>query len=293
MEFIYNGNSLKSGVYKITNKINNKIYIGSCKEFKERARDHFSSLKKNRHHNKHLQSSFNKNGSDAFIFEVLEVIDGDKILRTTREKELLDEQIQLNNWQNCFNFHKNPIAAEKSCYSKNPEETRKKQSIAHMGNKNMLGKKVSQETIEKRVSKTRGQKRTDEFKKRLSIAHTGKILSKETKEKLSIITKNQWKDPDYRNKNVESRRGRHLTEEHKYNLSLAGKNKIISEEQKKKISIKNSLPIIGYDIMNKKQEKFISIKEASEKTGICYMQIIRILKGKSKNPRKWKFVYSK
>ena len=36
MEYKYEGHSLKSGIYKITNKLNDRVYIGSAKEFKNR-----------------------------------------------------------------------------------------------------------------------------------------------------------------------------------------------------------------------------------------------------------------
>jgi len=53
---------------------------------------------------------------------------------------------------------------------KHSEESRKKMSIAAMGNTKWLGKKPSEETIQKRVAKTRGKKRTEESRKRMSVA---------------------------------------------------------------------------------------------------------------------------
>jgi len=102
----YKGNSKKGGIYRITNIKNNKIYIGSAKCFQVRASQHASSLRKQKHQNKHLQASFNKHGEDAFLFEVVEVIEGDRLARTIREEELLKEQVGLGNWDNCFNFQK-------------------------------------------------------------------------------------------------------------------------------------------------------------------------------------------
>jgi len=64
---------MKTGVYKITNIINNKIYVGSSwKCIIKRWRCHKSNLKKNKHTNKHLQRSWNKHGEENFKFEVLE-----------------------------------------------------------------------------------------------------------------------------------------------------------------------------------------------------------------------------
>ena len=141
MEFNYEGNSLKSGIYKITNKVNNKIYIGSAKRFKERARDHLRSLKRQKHHNKYLQRSFNEHGSDAFIFEVLEVTDRKTTLQRRKvEQKYLDEQISLGNWDNCYNFAKKTVRKQ-GPWSYTPEETRKKLSLAGIGKKRSEGTK--------------------------------------------------------------------------------------------------------------------------------------------------------
>jgi len=48
-----------SCIYSIKNIDNNKIYIGSTKNFHKRAKDHKNDLKGSRHGNIHLQRSFN------------------------------------------------------------------------------------------------------------------------------------------------------------------------------------------------------------------------------------------
>jgi len=65
-------NNKISGIYKITNIINNKVYIGQSKDIFIRLRSHKSSLKSNIHFNIYLQRSYNKHGIDNFIFEILE-----------------------------------------------------------------------------------------------------------------------------------------------------------------------------------------------------------------------------
>ena len=61
-----------SGVYKIMNTINNKIYIGSSINIKYRWTEHKRYLKNNKHHSNHLQRSWNKYGKNNFKFEILE-----------------------------------------------------------------------------------------------------------------------------------------------------------------------------------------------------------------------------
>lgn len=58
-------------IYSITNTINNKRYIGKTGDPITRKRKHKEMLRSNRHHNKYLQNSYNKNGEDAFAFKVL------------------------------------------------------------------------------------------------------------------------------------------------------------------------------------------------------------------------------
>ena len=62
---------MKSGVYKITNIINGKFYVGSSINMTKRKYLHFSKLRRKIHDNSHLQSSFNKYGEENFIFSIL------------------------------------------------------------------------------------------------------------------------------------------------------------------------------------------------------------------------------
>jgi len=80
------------GIYKIFNLVNNKIYIGSASSnggFRKRWNEHKSDLNRNVHHNKHLQLSWNKYGSDNFKFEIIELIN-DTSLILEREQYYLD-----------------------------------------------------------------------------------------------------------------------------------------------------------------------------------------------------------
>lgn len=66
-------------IYKITNTINNKVYIGqTIRNPLLRKEEHFNNLKNGIHHNSHLQHSFNKYG-DVFKFEVIETCPDDKL----------------------------------------------------------------------------------------------------------------------------------------------------------------------------------------------------------------------
>lgn len=60
-----------SGIYKITNKINSKFYIGSSFNIDKRKREHLYKLNNNIHHNKYLQNAWNKYGENNFEFLVI------------------------------------------------------------------------------------------------------------------------------------------------------------------------------------------------------------------------------
>lgn len=60
-------------IYKITNLIDRKIYIGqTSRDFEERKRNHLSRLRRGVHDNIYLQSSWNKYGEFNFLFEIIQ-----------------------------------------------------------------------------------------------------------------------------------------------------------------------------------------------------------------------------
>ena len=72
------------GVYKITNLVDGKFYIGSSKNIEGRWCTHRKELNTGCHNNQHLQNAWNKYGEKSFKFEVIEEVnDLDKI----RERE--------------------------------------------------------------------------------------------------------------------------------------------------------------------------------------------------------------
>lgn len=71
------------GIYKITNTVNGKIYIGQSINLNKRIMGHKSVLSKGKHQNSYLQHSFNKYGKDCFTFEIIEICESDNL--NTRE----------------------------------------------------------------------------------------------------------------------------------------------------------------------------------------------------------------
>jgi group I intron endonuclease len=79
---------LKSGIYRIINKVNNKCYIGSAINIFGRFATHRNQLRDNKHHSVYLQRSWNKYGEDNFVFERVEYCEKNILL--IREQYYID-----------------------------------------------------------------------------------------------------------------------------------------------------------------------------------------------------------
>ena len=102
MKVLLFGKGGKRGIYKITNINNGRIYFGSTSRLRKRAYEHEKSLKKNKHMNIFLQNDYNKCGSDAFVFTVVETIEGDKNDLLKREQHFLD--MFYDKQKRCYNL---------------------------------------------------------------------------------------------------------------------------------------------------------------------------------------------
>lgn len=159
------------GVYKITNIVNNKVYIGSSINMKKRSNEHFCMLKNGNHHSSKLQKAYNKYGKQSFIFELIE--ECDKNIITEREQYWLNELDSYNNGYNCtLNVEKFMLGKKHSDETKNKMRKKHKSfSIPlenrRFGEKNsMYGVKRS-DRIRKILDKT-GTKHSTESKKKMS-----------------------------------------------------------------------------------------------------------------------------
>lgn len=200
MEFIYNGHSNDAGIYRLTNKLNGRTYYGSAKNFKVRWHAHESSLKVGKAVNKFLQADFNKCGTDAFVFEVLEVTTGIKEERLAIEQTYLD--LYHDAGKQCYNFMKVARSPE-GRVMKDESERRRKISTA-----------------------MKGKKRTAEHQAKLNLT--------------SASTKGRAKSPEQIKKQSDAMRGRKLTEEHKKAIAEGNKGREVSEETRRKLSEYNA-----------------------------------------------------
>lgn len=283
---------MNSGIYKIENIVNKKIYIGSAKNIKNRWYIHKSTLNKNKHENSYLQYAWNKYGKDNFKFEIIEEVDLDKLIER--------EQYYINLYNVCDRNHGYNLApnAGNTLGFKFSKESKFKMSQLKKGKPSVRGSYVMSKETKKKIGDANkisqiGRKHSDETKNKISkankISHLGKTLSEETKFKMkkphgamSETTKKKISDwrkglipskktgkffkkkenyfiSTYNKQRISPMKGKHLSEETKNKL----RNRIITNETRIKLSLsckgKNNGENNGMSISTK--QEVISIRK--------------------------------
>lgn len=256
---------MNSGIYAIRNIINDKIYVGSAKNFKKRKQIHFQYLRRGEHWNIRLQRSFNKYGEDKFVFEILAEAPYEKQIIVDLENEYiskLDSKIkgyniadatfgdQLSHHPNKEQIIAKMIKTSKARIALLSEEERKKK-YGKNGEKNgMYGRTHDKETMKRVIEGTR--KTIDE---KYGGVHplTGGTLSEEHKQKLKDFIKNN----SARNGANNGFYGKTHSDEYK---------KIASDRMKGKIPANTKIVVID-------GIEYVGLNKASIATGINAMTI--------------------
>jgi len=134
----------KSGIYKIINLINGKLYVGSAKNLYERKQQHYYNLNNKKHCNIYLQNSWNKHNEKNFLFETIEYIE-DETLLIEREQYWMD---LYNVIDKNIGYNIQPTAGS-NLGNKQTEETKNKIRNAHYGLKPSLETKEKQSKAKK------------------------------------------------------------------------------------------------------------------------------------------------
>lgn len=170
-------------IYKLLNKINNKVYIGqTIRTLNERIGEHRRDFKNNKSANQYLLNAFNKYGWDNFEFTVIDTV---QTIEELNEKEIsYINQYKSNNRTFGYNIKSGGRNSIPSA------ETLLKMSIAHSGiaqNKDWVGKRIHKAGSEE--AKKYGKEKTEEEKAYLSKNSPKYWLNKtrdeETKRKIS------------------------------------------------------------------------------------------------------------
>ena len=221
-------------VYKITNTVNNKSYIGISihEPDKGRIKNHLSGRG-----NRIIANAVKKYGKDAFTYEILEANVFDELLPDL-------EVAYIANY-NTVSPHGYNLTYGGDGAGSPSEETRRKMSKAHKGKKlgspseehrrklseAHKGKKLSAESIRKRTEAQKGE----------NHHFFGKTLSAEHRRKLSEANKGKQNSVEARRKMSEARKGKKHSEETRRKMSEAHKHPDYMRVYKYFLSIPSSI----------------------------------------------------
>jgi group I intron endonuclease len=208
------------GIYKITNTVNEKVYIGQSIDIYTRWTTHKNELRNNRHHNMYLQRAWNKHGEEKFCFDILEEC-SESLLN---EKECYYIEL-LNSMDENYGYN-----------------------LVSGGTSN---KRFTEEVLKRMSNAQTGRVHSEETKKKISEAHKGKIVSEDVIMKLRESHKKENLSQETLIKMSLAKKGKSLSEEHRKKLAESRKNIIISEETRKKISESN----MGHEVSQETREK--------------------------------------
>jgi hypothetical protein len=152
-----------SGIYKITDNVSGKFYIGSAKNLFLRYRTHIQNLNTNTHHNKHLQSIYNLR-KDKLIF-TLEIVTTLEYLSKIEQKYLTENRTNEKCINATFTVNRAPSHHELPIdIQKRKIEKRKKTMLQRY---NITGVLVTPEGKKQSQEKRKGIKRSPEANQKM------------------------------------------------------------------------------------------------------------------------------
>lgn len=201
-------------------------YIGKCMDMRLRVRQHLAEarrLDRTNHRCNWLRS-----------------------LGGVRPAVLILEQVTEEHWQarECYwiDFHRRDGANLTNTTDggeglNNPsEEVRRKIGASKLGNKNCVGRIVSEETRQLISEAARGRLHTSAAKALMSTRQTGRKHTEETKAKIGVAHKGRKLSPEHVEASRKARLGIKFSEEHRQKLRAAGLGKPKSEAHRAAIA---------------------------------------------------------
>jgi group I intron endonuclease len=152
-----------SGIYKIVNNINGKVYVGSSKNLQARKRSHYCYLRGGKHPNKHLQSAWEHYGEENFSFEIVCYCEEGQL--ATEERRVILE-CESTERKNGYNISDNTTSAMTGL--KHSLDSIEKMRNCKIGSKNQFyGKKHSESTKNILREKMKGRELSEEHKQKI------------------------------------------------------------------------------------------------------------------------------
>lgn len=242
----------KSGIYKITNLVNQKIYIGKAVDTKDRWYSHKSYFKSGKHCNKHLQRAWDKYGEENFKYEIIEYCGLD----------ILEEREKY--W---IKYHNTNLIGYNMT----------------LGGEGALGRIVTEEHREKLRKANKGKQRpkgfkhTNETKEKISKAVKGRIMSIEQRKFISNMNKGKKISDEHKEKIRQYRIGKKYSEEQKYNMSKLHRGELNSKAKLTDQNVKEIKILL--------EEGVLRVVDIAKKFNVSQQAIHNI-----KSNRQWKHV---
>jgi group I intron endonuclease len=240
-------------IYKITNKVNKKVYIGkTVRTITRRFNTHKNRCVKG--DKKYLYNAMRYYGINNFIIETIDIANDIQELNT---KEIFwIKKLQSNNKLYGYNQTNGGDGGDTWRGNHHKELTSKR-----------LSNSISNSIKHKLACNT------PEYKSKISKIRKGKKLSKEQINIIRQVTINRFKDPEERKKMSLVHKNKPLSIEHRLKIGLYNKGKKLSNVTKLKISLKNKgkrkgktwEEIFGYD---KAQEMKVKLVKRLKKRNI-------------------------
>ena len=199
-------------IYKITNNLNNKIYIGYKSKTVEESESYYGS-------GTVIKAAIKKYGKDNFTKTILErdIVDFDFL------KERERHYIKLyDSYNNGYNLTK--------------------------GGDGIIGYKLTEEHKQKLIKSVKGKPLSKEHKQKLSESLQGKIISEETKEAIRKALTGRPRPEETKRKISEGNIGKIRSEETRRKIGAFQKGRTRSphsEETKRKIGAANAISLLG------------------------------------------------
>jgi len=266
-------------IYKITNTINSKIYIGqTTRSLKSRWKGHCRSSENNKSNNL-FHSAIAKYGKDSFLVEVIDIANSKDSLNEL-EKFYIEEYNSMS------------------------------PSGYNLKTGGQLHVKYSEESKEKMSKAKEGTTVPEETKQKMSDAHKQRWVNEdnsELREKRSIQSKDMWKDIKYRekislsrkeywgnedNRLVASDRAKKQIEEDsglRVRISEGVKNAFNNEITKQKLIEHHKK--IQKPVIDSNGRIYDSVKDAASALGVKSSNIVKVLKGDYKSSGGLTFKY--
>lgn len=219
---------MSSGVYKITLRTDNRIYIGSAIDIEDRWKNHLHNASSKRDNVQVITRAIRKYGKDAFEWEIIEYCDINCLI--DREQYYLDTLQPFVRTGLGFNIRE---TADSNLGITASDETKRKMSTAHKG-------RVFSDEHKENMSKGWHKNRGDDYYAGLSERMKGNNNPSKNpivRKKISdAMTGKSWKHDEKRMQNhIAARVGKTYSEEARANMKAAQqKNNTRSAEAKEK-----------------------------------------------------------